>query len=132
MPACASELTADLAFFENRIRPLLAEQCFSCHGPDKQKGKLRLDSREAMLAGGEHGPALVPGQPEESKLIEAVRSTNADLQMPPKEPLGSRQVSDLVRWISLGAPWPETPAGATNVARAASPSGAPGKQDGPW
>src|SRR5213078_1359343 len=47
-------------------------------------------------------------------------------------PLGSRQVSDLVRWISLGAPWPETPAGATNVARSAKPSGAPGKQDGPW
>ncbi len=63
----ATEPTREQAqFFEQKIRPLLAENCFKCHGPDKQKGGLRLDSLAAMLAGGESGPAIVPGKPEES------------------------------------------------------------------
>src|SRR5687768_7247811 len=59
-------------FFEQKIRPLLANNCFKCHGPDKQRGGLRLDSLTGMLSGGESGPALVPGKPEESHLVEAI------------------------------------------------------------
>ena len=95
-----------LAFFETRIRPLLSEHCFDCHSSKKQKGALRLDSRERLLKGGESGPAIVPGKPGESLLIEAVSYRSADLQMPPKRKLGKRQVEDLGRWIAMGAPWP--------------------------
>src|SRR5262245_19873349 len=72
-----------LEFFEARVRPVLAEHCFSCHGPKKQTAGLRLDSRAALLRGGESGPASVPGQPEKSLLINAVRHSRA-LRMPPK------------------------------------------------
>jgi hypothetical protein len=93
-------------FFERKIRPLLAEQCYSCHGPEKQKGKLRLDSTAAIQAGGESGPVLVAGKPDDSRMIEAVRYQNEDLKMPPKTRLNERQVSDLVEWVRLGAPLP--------------------------
>ena len=93
-------------FFEKKIRPLLAENCFKCHGEEKQKGGLRLDSRAEALLGGDLGPAFVPGQAEQSRLIEAVRYTNEDLQMPPKKRLAAQEVADLTRWIELGAPWP--------------------------
>ncbi len=95
-----------ITFFENRIRPLLSENCYECHGSKKQKGHLRLDSRSAILAGGDLGPALVPKNPNKSKLIEAVRYTNADLQMPPKKRLTKSQVADLETWVKMGAPWP--------------------------
>src|SRR5688572_32804289 len=80
---------ADAEFFESRIRPLLVERCYECHsaGAKKLKGGLRLDSREGALKGGETGPALVPGDPSKSRLIEAVRYENADLEMPPKDRL---------------------------------------------
>src|SRR4051794_7455703 len=71
-------------FFERKVRPLLAENCYSCHGPEKQKGKLRLDSPGAIRAGGESGPILVPGKPEESRMILAVSYQDEDLKMPPK------------------------------------------------
>src|SRR5580765_1136874 len=60
-------------FFEEKVRPILAENCYKCHGSDKQKGKLRLDLREAALAGGENGAVIVPGKPEESVLVEAIK-----------------------------------------------------------
>src|SRR5438874_12796574 len=74
-------------FFEKRIRPLLTEHCFKCHGDLKgkePKGGLRLDSRSSMLKGGDNGAAVVPGSSEKSKLVEAIRYNNVDLQMPPK------------------------------------------------
>src|SRR5690349_18371214 len=73
-----------IEFFEKRIRPLLAEQCYKCHSAEseKLKGQLRLDSRQGMLTGGDSGPAMVPGDPERSLLIKAVRYTDKDLQMP--------------------------------------------------
>src|SRR5215218_8723852 len=89
-------------FFEKRIRPLLTEHCFKCHGDTKgkePKGGLRLDSHAAMLKGGDNGPALVPGQPEKSKLIEAVRFTNAELQMPPRGKLPEAAIADLTAWV---------------------------------
>jgi cytochrome c553 len=93
-------------FFEKKIRPILAEHCFKCHGEEKQKGGLRLDSRAAILEGGDLGPALVAGDPEKSRLIEAVRYTNDELQMPPKQRLPAAAVADLAAWIKQGAPWP--------------------------
>ncbi|MSU61224.1 MAG: DUF1553 domain-containing protein [Pedosphaera sp.] len=95
-----------LDFFERKVRPLLAEQCYSCHGPDKQKGDLRLDSPGAIRAGGEGGVVLVPGDPVKSRLVLAVSYQNPDLKMPPKQRLNARQVADLTEWVKLGAPMP--------------------------
>ena len=101
----AEEVTSTQAkYFENKIRPLLVENCFKCHGAEKQKGELRLDSREGLLTGGESGPAIVPGKPEESLLIQAVRYEA--YEMPPSKPLADSQVSILTRWVEMGAPWP--------------------------
>ncbi|HTN02428.1 MAG TPA: c-type cytochrome domain-containing protein, partial [Planctomycetaceae bacterium] len=81
---CAEPTAEQLKFFETSVRPLLVEHCQKCHGEKKQWGALRLDSHEALLKGGENGPAIVPGKPEESRLIQAVRHSD-DLQMPPDE-----------------------------------------------
>src|SRR5258708_20642098 len=76
----------DREFFEKKIRPVFVEHCYKCHSSEakKPKGGLLLDNRPGLLKGGDNGPALVPGQPEKSRLIEALRVKNADLQMPPK------------------------------------------------
>lgn len=91
-------------FFENEVRPLLVKHCYECHGKDDVSGELRLDSRAAMLQGGESGPAIVPGKPDESLLIEAIR--HESLEMPPKKKLPDAEIAILTRWIALGAPWP--------------------------
>jgi hypothetical protein len=93
-------------YFESQIRPLLSESCISCHGTEKQSGGLRLDSRDAILKGGESGPALIPGDPVGSRIIQAIRY-DGDLQMPPETPLSADQRQLLVRWVELGAPWPK-------------------------
>ena len=102
----AEPSAADLELFEKRVRPVLVESCVECHGEKKQKGGLRLDSRAAALAGGELGAALVPGDAEKSLIVEAVRYTNEDLQMPPKKRLSATQVADLTEWVKRGAVWP--------------------------
>ncbi|WP_164100998.1 PSD1 and planctomycete cytochrome C domain-containing protein [Candidatus Laterigemmans baculatus] len=100
---------ADATFFETRIRPVLAEACVQCHGPDVASGELRLDSREALLQGGEHGPAVVPGDPERSLLILALKhDDDQPVQMPPEEPLSDGAIADLTAWIAAGAKWPKT------------------------
>src|ERR1044071_1042581 len=83
--ALAPALCADdgVEFFEKRIRPVLHEQCVKCHGPEKQKAGLRLDSREALFRGGDSGAAIVPGDATASLLIKAVRHVDKDLKMPP-------------------------------------------------
>ena len=91
------------AFFEAKIRPLLAERCYECHGEKKQKGGLRLDSKSGWQKGGESGPALVPGKPEVSLLIKAVSYVEKDLQMPPKNQLTTAEVTALQEWIKQGA-----------------------------
>jgi hypothetical protein len=101
----------DVEFFEKEVRPLLAEHCGKCHGATKQWAELRLDSKEALLKGGENGPVVVPGKPDESRLIEAVRY-KGDLQMPPDKPLAEAQVAILEKWVQLGAPWPAGPSAA--------------------
>ena len=82
------------------------EKCQECHGPDKQKGGLRLDSRSAVLTGGESGPAIVAGDPTKSRLVQAIGYAG-DLRMPPKQKLADEQVATLTAWVKMGAPWPE-------------------------
>ncbi|MBL9200127.1 MAG: PSD1 domain-containing protein [Opitutaceae bacterium] len=96
----------DLAFFESKVRPLLVGRCYECHGEKKQKSGLRLDSRLGWQAGGDDGPVIKPGDPEASRLIEAVRYKNEDLQMPPDNPLRADEVAVLVEWVKRGAPDP--------------------------
>ena len=93
-------------FFENRIRPLLAERCYECHNEDLQESGLRLDSLQAMIDGGERGPAIVPGNAKDSLLIHAVNHSEADLQMPEGDKLSAREIADLATWIREGAIWP--------------------------
>jgi hypothetical protein len=105
-PLRGAEPSADAArFFESRIRPLLVESCFKCHADKKQRGGLRVDSRAALLAGGDQGPTFVPGKPQESLLIKAVRHED-ELKMPPMKKLPKEQIADLTQWILMGAPWP--------------------------
>jgi mono/diheme cytochrome c family protein len=92
-------------FFETRIRPVLANNCFTCHAAS-QLGGLRLDSREAILKGGKSGAAMVPGDPDKSLLIEAVRQTNPKLKMPMGGKLKDQEIEDLAAWVKAGAKWP--------------------------
>ena len=97
---------AAFEFFEKTVRPVLVERCVTCHGADKQKGGLRLDTREAMLAGGDSGVVFVSGKPGESRIIAAVKQSG-ELKMPPGGKLPERDIAALEKWIELGAPWPE-------------------------
>ncbi|HLX63237.1 MAG TPA: PSD1 and planctomycete cytochrome C domain-containing protein [Planctomycetota bacterium] len=100
----------ELEFFEKKIRPVLADNCYKCHSAksEKVKGALLLDSRAASLKGGEHGPAVVPGDLEKSLIVKAVRYKDEKLQMPPDEPLSDAQIADIEHWIRIGAPDPRT------------------------
>ena len=102
-----------LAHFESKIRPVLVEHCLECHSIEsgKAKGGLRLDDREAVLRGGDSGPALVPGKPEESLLLAAIRHSDHDLEMPPrKDRLSEAILKDFEQWIAAGAPDPRVSA----------------------
>jgi mono/diheme cytochrome c family protein len=104
----ASLLADDaLQHFEAKVRPVLVEHCQKCHGVKKQSGGLRLDSRQGLLTGGDNGPAIVPGKPDESLLIVALRQTG-DLEMPPAGKLPDMQIEAVVEWVRAGAPWPAT------------------------
>lgn len=103
----------NVALFERKIRPLLLEHCHSCHSAasGKKKGGLLLDSREAILRGGDTGPAAIPGDPEKSLLIKAVTHAEGELAMPPKGKLGQRETDALRDWVAGGMSFP-SPAGA--------------------
>jgi hypothetical protein len=105
---CAFAEDSGTAFFEKKIRPLLIERCYECHSAEKgkTKGGLALDSRDAIAKGGDNGAALIPGQPDKSLIIEAVRYKNRDMQMPPKSPLPPADVKALEEWVKMGAPDP--------------------------
>jgi cytochrome c553 len=101
----------DLQFFEAKIRPVLADNCYKCHSrdADKIKGGLMLDTREGMLHGGDTGPAIEPGKPEDSLIIDAISYSDADLQMPPKgAKLPDSVIADITEWIRRGAPDPRS------------------------
>jgi cytochrome c553 len=104
---------AGLEFFEKNVRPVLVRHCYACHSAEakKVKGGLRLDSRDGLLKGGDSGPAVVPGKPEESRLIKAVRYADDELKMPPKEQLPAAVLADLEAWVKMGAPDPREKAG---------------------
>jgi mono/diheme cytochrome c family protein len=108
--------------FEAKVRPILVQHCITCHGPQKQKGGLRLDSKAGWQTGGENGPVIVPGKPDESLIIKAVKYTDEKLQMPPKSKLTAAEVAALVQWVKDGAvdPRGDGPArlGALTVAEA--------------
>ncbi|HEX4143387.1 MAG TPA: c-type cytochrome domain-containing protein [Pirellulales bacterium] len=124
LPAAAAALdSVDEAerFFESRIRPLLVQRCYKCHSEKASKGGLRLDSREAVLKGGESGAAVVVERPDESLLLEAVRQQNG-LAMPPEGKLNEVQIAALADWIKAGAVWPgAATAVATEIAPATHP-----------
>jgi hypothetical protein len=101
------------AFFEAKVRPVLVESCFKCHGGAKTSHGLRVDSREVLLKGGDSGPAIVPGDPEKSLLIRAIRHRSDDLKMPPGKPLPDAAVADLTAWVRAGARWPQAVASTT-------------------
>jgi len=112
LAARAADSAAGHDFFETKIRPLLIEHCLKCHdgaATDKPKGGLALDTRAGWAKGGEHGPAIVPGQPDKSLFIRSIRYTDPDLQMPPKgKQLTAQQVALFEEWVRLGAPDPRT------------------------
>jgi hypothetical protein len=104
--SASSAADAGIEFFEKKIRPLLAEHCYRCHSAHKKvRGGLALDSRDGLRQGGDSGPAIVPGKPQDSRLIRAVRQTE-DLKMPPKDKLSAAAVADLENWVRMGAPDP--------------------------
>src|SRR5262245_35371768 len=91
-------------FFEKEIRPLLAEKCWNCHGEKKQEGGLRLDSRAAILKGGDGGAAALAGRPDDSELIQAI-GYDGPLKMPPKGKLSDKSIAAMTEWVRLGLPW---------------------------
>jgi hypothetical protein len=107
-----AQLPADdaegIEFFEKKIRPLLVEKCYRCHSSqaEKLKGGLHLDSQPGMLQGGNSGPAIVPGDPDNSRLIKAIRYTDADLKMPPSRKLSKDEIAAVEAWVKRGAPDP--------------------------
>src|SRR5947209_6168264 len=105
-----AQAPADEAFFEAKIRPVLVETCFKCHGGAKTSGELRIDSRSALVKGGGRGPAIVAGSPERSLLLQAMRHAHEELRMPPGKKLPEHVLHDFAAWIKQGAAWPTTAA----------------------
>ena len=114
-PASASQ-EDDTQFFTQKVRPVLAQSCYKCHTTEAAGG-LRLDSHAALLKGGDSGPAMVPGKPEKSLLIEAVMQTG-DLKMPPKsEKLSDGDIANLKEWVRRGGTWDSAEAAMPVVAQ---------------
>lgn len=114
-PGAENFRPGSLEFFEKKIRPVLAEHCYKCHSSDskKLKASLYLDTRAGFLKGGDTGPAIVPGDPEKSLLIEVIRYTDTDMEMPPKSKLPDAVIADFETWVKTGAAWPAEEASAT-------------------
>ncbi len=105
----AAEFSADaIEFFEKQVRPLLVAKCYECHSGEEDKGGLRLDSRKALLTGGDSGPAVAPTLPDQSRLIEAIRYKNLNLQMPPDGKLPDDSIAILTKWVEMGVPAPSS------------------------
>lgn len=119
-------------FFEKEVRPLLHERCIECHGDrETPKAGLRLTSREAILKGGESGPAAVAGAPDESLLIEVIRYID-EPRMPPKAKLADREIATLTRWVAMGLPWPNSKPSAPIVGDSKPGSGITDEQRQFW
>ncbi|HVK13974.1 MAG TPA: c-type cytochrome domain-containing protein, partial [Gemmataceae bacterium] len=109
-PATAEQV----AFFEKKIRPVLVAQCYECHSEEskKSKGGLVVDTRDGLRAGGDNGPALIPGDPRRSLLVKAIHQADGNLKMPPKSKLSDEAIADFEKWIASGAADPRTGAKA--------------------
>lgn len=108
LAATAAEPDPGVEFFEKKVRPLLANNCYGCHSADtNSKGGLRVDDRNGLLTGGGRGAAVVPGEIEKSLLLKAVLQTDEKLKMPPGKKLTEEEIADLTLWIQQGAAWPE-------------------------
>jgi hypothetical protein len=92
--------------FELRVRPVLANDCLPCHGGKKTNGGLKVDAREALVKGGDRGPAIVAGDPDGSLLIQAIRRTHDEVKMPPERRLSDETIAAFAKWIKDGAIWP--------------------------
>src|SRR5580765_5427594 len=108
-------------YFETKVRPVLAANCYDCHA-DQRMGGLRVDSREGLTRGGKSGPAIAPGDPEKSLLIAAVRQTSDTLKMPKGGRLKPDEIEALVEWIRAGAVWPNSAAAASPAAAVGTPA----------
>ena len=117
-----------IKFFETKIRPVLIDQCYRCHSAEGQglRGGLAVDSRDALLVGGESGPAIVPGDPEQSILWNAINYR--DYSMPPKQKLPDETIADFRRWIEMGAPDPRVSTGTVVKSRVTEEDIAQGRQ----
>jgi mono/diheme cytochrome c family protein len=116
--AQAADDAAGVKFFEEKVRPILAQNCVGCHGAEKQKGGLRMDTRAALIAGGKEEDKVIkvvePGDPSKSMIIEAVEYKNEDIQMPPPKKNESKKLPDdqiaiLKEWVKMGVPYGEKP-----------------------
>jgi hypothetical protein len=111
LATCISTLPAQTTpaasadFFESKVRPVLANNCYNCHG-NSQLGGLRLDSRDGMLKGGKSGPAIVPGKSADSLLVRAIVQTGSTLKMPQGGKLKDDEIANIVAWVDAGAVWP--------------------------
>jgi mono/diheme cytochrome c family protein len=117
----APQAAQSVDFFEAKVRPVLAANCYDCHA-EEQMGGLRLDSREGLLKGGRSGPALVPGDPDKSLLIQAVRQTSEKLKMPKGGRLKPDEIDALAEWVRAGAVWPASASTTTASASAGKPA----------
>ncbi len=119
--AARAATPAQIDFFEQRIRPMLANECYECHGAKKQKGGLRVDFREGLLKGGESGPALVPGNARKSRIIQSIRHEDPDSEMPKDRPkLADSVITDFVTWVNQGAADPRNTAPTITATNGAS------------
>ena len=98
--------TDAIEFFEAKIRPLLANNCFACHGPKMQMAGLNLSTADGVLKGSDKGPVVIKGDPGNSRLIQ-VAGYRGEVKMPPSGKLQDQQIADLSEWVRMGAPWPE-------------------------
>jgi len=95
-----------IEFFEKEIRPVLVKRCYACHGPKKQEASLRLDSHAWMMKGSDTGKAVIPGEPQKSRIIQVIQYHDDDSQMPPEGKMPEDEIVALTRWVKMGTPWP--------------------------
>ena len=100
----ASAADKDSAFFDKRVAPILTRRCLGCHNNELNDGNISFVDRASLLKGGPHGPAVVPGNPESSVLIQAIQHTG-DVRMPPGPRLSAREIAILTEWVARGAAW---------------------------
>ena len=104
-------------FFSSQVLPILIDNCYECHSHEakKMKGGLTLDSKSGWVQGGDSGPIIIPGKPEKSLLITAIRHGDSDYEMPPKKKLPDEEINILVTWVKQGAPDPRTDSQAKTI-----------------